>query len=108
MRNEKTNCEKCGQEFVKKHSKHKFCSFKCQQDVHEMKRRMAVKPVICESCGASFRRKAAKQVKCQACRDKMKLGDKLSVNYVNYPQMSREREVELINEWLEKNEVQVC
>ena len=100
-------CVFCKKDFTPEHKYGQalYCSKLCRSRAAMIRNGTSAKPFKCKDCGVIFKRRCAKNINCQDCRDKLKLGEKLSIKHANYPQISREKELELQAIWLEENKL---
>jgi len=107
MKVNKCKYDECGLEYYPKHKfgKSEYCSDLCKSRASQKRQNKQAKIIGCISCGKDFARKGAKDLRCQVCRDNIKLGEKKSSGNVKYPKTERESEVAMIDDWIKKNKV---
>ena len=98
----KKKCLYCECEFKAARPYAKYCSSRCRYRAAQDRSGKTAKTIICVSCGCDFKRRSANNIFCLDCVDKMKIEKEIRRDFVNYPKTSREDELKMIQEYLDK------
>lgn len=99
------NCLYCEEEFKTDFKQKVYYSRICGNRYNQRRQGRDAKPFQCHNCGEYFKRRSAKNTKCKKCRELLALGEKISNSFEDIPQLSREEELKMQEEWLKKNKV---